>query len=82
MFSGTESSRGDNNTTLCIVVGMWHISIYKIRIREMNYVTICIPGVPEKRNGEFSVPYELKLLYLFTSLDQTSSAEENDTTIK
>ena len=35
----------------------------------------------KKRNGGFSVPCELKVLYLFTSLDQTSSAEENDTKI-
>ena len=35
----------------------------------------------KKRNGGFSVPYELEVLYLLTSLDQTSSAEENDTKI-
>ena len=35
----------------------------------------------KKRNGEFSVHCELKVLYLFASLDQTSSAEENDTKI-
>ena len=35
----------------------------------------------KKRNGGFSVPCELKVLYLFTALDQTSSAEENDTKI-
>ena len=35
----------------------------------------------KKRNGGFSVPSELKVLYLFTSKDQTSSAEENDTKI-
>ena len=35
----------------------------------------------KKRNGGFSVPCELKVLYLFTSLNQTSSAEENDTKI-
>ena len=35
----------------------------------------------KKRNGGFSVPCKLKVLYLFTSLDQTSSAEENDTKI-
>ena len=35
----------------------------------------------KKRNGGFSVPCELKVLYFFTSLDQTSSAEENDTKI-
>ena len=35
----------------------------------------------KKRNGGFSVHCELKVLYLFKSLDQTSSAEENDTKI-
>ena len=35
----------------------------------------------KKRNGGFSVPCELEMSYLFTSLDQTSSAEENDTKI-
>ena len=35
----------------------------------------------KKRNGGFSVPCELKVLYLFMSLDQTSSAEEVDTKI-
>ena len=35
----------------------------------------------KKRNGGFSVHCGLKVLYLFTSLDQTSSAEENDTKI-
>ena len=35
----------------------------------------------KKRNGGFAVHCELKVLYLFTSLDQTSSAEENDTKI-
>ena len=35
----------------------------------------------KKRDGGFSVPCELKVLYLFMSLDQTSSAEETDTMI-
>ena len=35
----------------------------------------------KKRNSGFLVPCELKVLYLFTSLDQTSSAEENDAKI-
>ena len=35
----------------------------------------------KKRNGGFSVHCELKVLYLFTRLDQTSSREENDTKI-
>ena len=35
----------------------------------------------KKRNGGFSVPFELKVLYLFTLLDKASSAEENDTKI-
>ena len=35
----------------------------------------------KKRNSGFSVPCELKVLYLFTLFDQTSSAEENDTKI-
>ena len=35
----------------------------------------------KKGNGGFSVPCELKVLYMFTSLNQTSSAEENDTKI-
>ena len=35
----------------------------------------------KKRNGGFSVPCELKVLYIFTSLDKTSSGEENDTKI-
>ena len=35
----------------------------------------------KKRNGGFSVPCELKVLYIFTSLDKTTSAEENDTKI-
>ena len=44
--------------------------------------TYCLYRVSQKkRNGGFSVPSELKVLYLFTSLDQTSSAEENDTKI-
>ena len=43
---------------------------------------ICIYRVSQKkRNGGFSVPCELKVLYLFTSLNQTSSAEENDTKV-
>ena len=43
---------------------------------------ICIYRVSQKKwNSGFSVPCELKVLYLFTSLDQTSSAEENDTMI-
>ena len=33
----------------------------------------------KKRNGGFSVHCKLKVLYIFTSLDKTSSAEENDT---
>ena len=38
-----------------------------------------IPGVPKKkRNGGFSVPCELKVLYYFTPLDKASSAEEID----
>ena len=32
----------------------------------------------KKRNGEFSVHCELKVLYIFTALDGTSSAKEND----
>ena len=40
-----------------------------------------IPGVPKKRNGGFSVHCERKVLYVFTSLDKASSAEENDTYI-
>ena len=36
---------------------------------------------PKKRNGGFSVPCELKVLYYFTPLDKASSAEENDTKI-
>ena len=35
----------------------------------------------KKRNGGFSVPCELKVLYLFTSVGQTSSAEVNNTKI-
>ena len=35
----------------------------------------------KKRNGGFSVPCKLKVLYLFTLLDKASSAEENDTKI-
>ena len=35
----------------------------------------------KKRNGGFPVPCELKVLYFFTSIDQTSSAKENDTKI-
>ena len=35
----------------------------------------------KKRNGGFSVHCELKVLYLFTSLDEAFSAEENDTKI-
>ena len=35
----------------------------------------------KKRNGGFSVPYALKVLYIFTTLDKASSAEENDTKI-
>ena len=35
----------------------------------------------KKRNGGFLVHCELKVLYLFRSLDQTSSAEEIDTKI-
>ena len=34
-----------------------------------------------KWNGGFSVPCELKLSYFFSSLDKTSSAEDNDTKI-
>ena len=33
----------------------------------------------KKRNGGFSVHCELKVLYIFTSVDKASSAEENDT---
>ena len=40
-----------------------------------------MPGVPKKRTGGFSVPCELKVLYIFTSLDKACSAEENDTKI-
>ena len=32
----------------------------------------------KKRNGGFSVPCELKVWYIFTSLDKASSPEEND----
>ena len=35
----------------------------------------------KKRNGGFPVPCELNVLFLFRSLDQTSSAEEKDTKI-
>ena len=35
----------------------------------------------KKRNGGFSVPCELNVLYYFTPLDKASSAEENDTKI-
>ena len=35
----------------------------------------------KKRNGGFSVPCRPKMSYFFTSLDKTSSAEENDTKI-
>ena len=35
----------------------------------------------KKRNGRFSVPCELKVWYIFTSLDKASSPEENDTKI-
>ena len=42
----------------------------------------CIPGVPKKkRNGGFSVPCILKVVYFLTPLDKASSAEENDTKI-
>ena len=33
----------------------------------------------KKRNGGFSVHCELKVLYIFISLDRVSSAEENGT---
>ena len=33
----------------------------------------------KKRNGGFSVHCELKVLYIFMSLDSVSSAEENGT---
>ena len=46
-----------------------------------NACNVIIPGVPKKRNGGFSVHCELKVLYYFTSLDRSSSAEENDTKI-
>ena len=36
---------------------------------------------PKKRNGWFSVHCELKVPYIFTSLNKASSAEENDTKI-
>ena len=45
---------------------------------QMNYI---YRVSQKKRNGGFSVHCELKVLYLFTSLDQTSFAEENDTKI-
>ena len=35
----------------------------------------------KKRNGGFSVPCILKVVYFLTSLDKASSAEENDTKI-
>ena len=39
-------------------------------------------GCPKKkRNGGFSVPCILKVVYFLTSLDKASSAEENDTKI-
>ena len=43
--------------------------------------SIDIPRVPKKRNGGFSVPCRPKMSYCLTSLDKTSSAEENDTKI-
>ena len=43
----------------------------------------CIYRVSQKkkRNGGFSIPCELKVLCIFTSVDKASSAEENDTKI-
>ena len=38
-----------------------------------------IPGVPKKQNGGFPVPFDLKVLYVWASLNKASSAEENDT---
>ena len=40
-----------------------------------------LPRVPKKRNGGFSVPSWSKISYVFTLLDRTSSAKENDTRI-
>ena len=40
-----------------------------------------IQGVPENQNGVFSVPCDLKVLYLFTSSNKVFSAKENDTKI-
>ena len=39
-----------------------------------------IPGVDpqKKRNGEFSVPCQLKMSYVLTPLDKASFAEENN----
>ena len=52
---------------------MQHDTVVRIKLE------LYIPGVPKKRNGGFSVPCYLKVLYLFTLLDKASSAEENDT---
>ena len=51
-------------------------------LRVDSHYNECIYRVSQKkRNGGYSVPCELKGLYLFTSLGQTSSAEENNTKI-
>ena len=51
------------------------------RCKFAEYRHLHIPGVQKKRNGGFSIPCELKVLCVYTSLDKASSAEENDAKI-
>ena len=47
----------------------------------MCQIYVSIPGLPEKAERWIFSTLRAKSIILFTSLDQTSSAEENDTKI-
>ena len=52
------------------------VSTLKIPPLKKKPAYATIPGVPKKRNGGFSVPCELKMSYVLTSLDRASSAQK------
>ena len=67
-----------------IVIKIFFQQWLSVCFMNSSMIKVCfnpIPGVQKKRNGGFSAPCQLKVLYLFTSLGQTSSAEENNTKI-